>query len=360
MRIESVGLAPCIQRQEDPGWTFARGGIPQVRGWVVRIVEAGGTTGYGYAHALPQVTGSPEAVPGAVEALGQRLVGRDTDDLAALCVEMEAALAHAPGTRAGLEMALYDLVARGLGTPVGTLLGGRMRAAIPMGRLLALKPPEAMADAAAHLAAEGYGTLKIKLSGEVALDAARIAAVRAAVGPDVRLTLDPNQAYSAKGFLGAFDRFQEHAIALVEQPVPASDYAGLALLTARLPVPVEADESAASLADVQRLAATRMVDVVNLKVPKLGGVRATLAAIAVAEAAGIGVRFGAAFGPSLLQAFSAHLAAGLARMEHACELAEHLHLLDDPFTPLPVVGGVMAVPTGTGTGVATLAYTKSH
>ena len=118
-----------------------------------------------------------------------------------------------------------------------------------------------------------------------------------------------------------------------------------------LPVAVEADESAASLADVVRLANDRAVDVVNLKVAKIGGVRATLAAIEICEANAISCRFGASFGPSILQAFTAHLAAIPVRLEHACELAEHLHLLDDPFSPLPVVNGQLAVPDGIGSGV---------
>ena len=104
-------------------------------------------------------------------------------------------------------------------------------------------------------------------------------------------------------------------------------------------------------ADVTRLARERMCDVINIKIAKLGGVQATLAAIAVCEANGIGCRFGASFGPSLLQAFSAHLVARIVRLEHACELAEHQHLLDDPFTELPVVRGAVTVPDGIGTGV---------
>ncbi len=114
---------------------------------------------------------------------------------------------------------------------------------------------------------------------------------------------------------------------------------------------MEADESAASLADVVSLARDRAVDVVNLKVAKLGGVRATLAAIEACEANGIGCRFGASFGPSLLQAFTAHVAAIPSRMEHACEMAEHLHLMDDPFTPFAVENGEVAVPEGVGSGV---------
>jgi L-alanine-DL-glutamate epimerase-like enolase superfamily enzyme len=94
-----------------------------------------------------------------------------------------------------------------------------------------------------------------------------------------------------------------------------------------------------------------MCDVINLKVTKLGGIRNTLKAVAICEAGGVGCRLGAAFGPSLLQAVSAHIAAAFRRLEYPCELAEHLHLLDDPFTPLPVENGAVTVPSESGSGV---------
>ncbi|NKE45493.1 hypothetical protein HB662_11955 [Roseomonas frigidaquae] len=355
MRIASIETLPCVQRQEDPSWNFARGAIPNVRGWIIRVRDTDGAEGFGYGHAMALVTGLPEALPHAVAHYEKLLKDRPLADLAAHAEAMGAALVHAPGARAGVEMALHDLLARRLSIPVGTLFGGRFRDRIPCARLLALKPPEGMAEKAAALVAEGYRALKVKFSGDPALDAARLAAIRAAVGPAVRLSLDPNQAYSAKGFLQLFERICVHDIALVEQPVPASDWDGLALLTARLGVPVEADESAASLTDVARLARTRMVDVMNLKPTKIGGIRDTLAAIAICEAAGIGVRFGASFGPGLLQAFTSHLAASLKHLEHSSELAEHAHLLDDPFAPYPVVDGSVAVPDAPGTGLDLIA-----
>ncbi len=351
MKIATVTFEPCVQRQEDTAWKFARASIPEVRGWTIRIGSDDGVTGIGYGHALAAVTGHAAGVGAALELLKPRLIGRDTADLAALVAELDTTVVYNPSAKAGLEMALYDLIARGLDTSVGTLVGGRHRASIPCSRLIPLKQPEEMAAKCAALALEGYRTLKLKLSGEPDLDRDRIAACRAALGPAVKLTLDPNQSYSAKGFLKAWGAFEAHDIALVEQPVPAHDTRGLALLTAELSVAVEADECANSLADVTRLAHARAADVINLKIPKLGGVGATLAAIAVCEAHGIGCRFGASFGPSLLQAFTAHLVARIAKLEHACELAEHLHLLDDPFTPLPVVDGTLAVPTSSGTGV---------
>lgn len=351
MRIASIETIPCVQRQEDANWSFARGAIPEVRGWIIRVRDSDGAEGFGYGHAMALVTGVPEALPHNVAHFAKLLMGRPLADLNAHAEAMGTALVHAPGARAGVEMALHDLLARRLGTPVGTLFGGRFRETIRCARLLALKSPEGMAEKAAALVAEGYRALKVKFSGDAALDAARLAAIRGAVGPEISLSLDPNQAYSAKGFLKLFDRICVHDIALVEQPVPASDWDGLALLTARLGVPVEADESAISLTEVTRLAQARMVDVMNLKPTKIGGIRDTLAAIAICEASGIAVRFGASFGPGLLQAFTSHLAASLKRMEHSSELAEHAHLLDDPFQPYPVVDGAVAVPVGPGTGL---------
>ena len=133
--------------------------------------------------------------------------------------------------------------------------------------------------------------------------------------------------------------------------MPAADWDGLALLTRTLPVAIEADESAQTVHDVQRLVAARVVDVVNLKITKLGGLRRFQQAVQLCEAGGVVARVGAAFGPALLQAFAAHAASSIGALPHACELAEHLQLLDDPFTPMAVAEGVATLPGGPGCGV---------
>jgi len=103
--------------------------------------------------------------------------------------------------------------------------------------------------------------------------------------------------------------------------------------------------------DVFRLVADRVVDVINLKITKLGGLRKFVQAVALCEAGGVQCRVGAAFGPALMQAMSVQAASVVTALPWACELSEHLHLLDDPFTTLPVVGGVIEVPELAGCGV---------
>jgi L-alanine-DL-glutamate epimerase-like enolase superfamily enzyme len=351
MTITSATLRPCTQALGDPEWKFARAQVPRLEGWVLCLADDEGHQGLGYCHAIPAISTHGAGAQAGLALLAPRLVGRSLDDLAATVDELDATLAFAPTVKAAIDMALHDLLARRLGVPVHVLLGGKLRSTVALSRILPIKAPEAMAAQAAQLAEQGYGQLKLKLSGDTALDVQRVAAVRAAVGDAVALTLDPNQSYNAKQMIGAFSKMERHGIALIEQPVPAADIAGLALLTRTLPVAIEADESAQSVRDVFRLVSERTVDVINLKVTNLGGLRRFLQAVRICEAGQVACRMGAAFGPALLQAMGLQAASVIAQLPYACELSEHLHLQDDPFTALPVQRGTLALPDGPGCGV---------
>lgn len=356
MPIVTADPRPCTQRQADPEWKFARATVPILPGWVIALTDENGITGLGYCHAIAAVTTHGEGAEAALRFLAPLLIGREPEDLAAIMDLVEVALVGNRSAKAAIDMALHDLVARRAGLPLSALMGGRYRERIPQSRILPIKAPAAMAKGAAELVAKGYRPLKIKLAGDAA-DIQRVTEIRAAAGRGVTLTLDPNQTYSAKGFLAAWRHFEPLDIALVEQPVPAADWGGLALLTRSLPVAIEADESVETVADVLRVVEGRVADVVNLKLTKLGGVRNFVTAARILEAGQIAARMGAAFGPSLLQGASAHAAASLRHMPHACELSEHDHLHDDPFTGLPIEAGFVAVPAGPGCGVT---YADGH
>lgn len=351
MKITHASVKPCIQGLADPQWKFARAKVPRLEGAVLELRDEDGHIGLGYVHAIPAISTHGAGAAAALEFLAPRLVGRRCDDIAALMEEVEATLAFQPTVKAGIDMALHDLLARRLAVPVHVLLGGKLRDSVALARILPIKSPDEMALLAARLAGEAYGQLKLKLAGDTATDIQRIAAVRAAVGPDVVLTLDPNQSYHAKQLIGAFAKMERYDIALIEQPVPAADIAGLALLTRTLPVAIEADESAQSVRDVFRLVSERVVDVINLKVTNLGGLRNFVQAVRICEAGQVACRLGAAFGPALMQAMSLQAACIPKALPYACELSEHLHLQDDPFMPLPVLAGRLSLPGGPGCGV---------
>lgn len=351
MKIAAVHVEPCTQRLRDPTWKFARAGVPQLEGHVLVLTGDDGVRGLGYVHAIPAISTHGAGARSALDWLMPMLLNRRVADLAAIMEEVDTCLAFNTSVKAAIDMALHDLQARQLGVPVHVLLGGAHRQTVAQSRILAIKAPAEMATQAALLVQQGYRQLKLKLSGDTGLDLLRIAAVRDASGPDVALTLDPNQSYDAKQMMRAYARFERLDIALIEQPVPAADWRGLAMLTRSLPVAIEADESAQSVHDVFRLVSERVVDVINLKITKLGGLRHFVEAVRICEAGGVVCRVGAAFGPALMQAMSLQAASVIRALPHACELAEHQHLLDDPFTALPVVDGSINVPQDPGCGV---------
>jgi len=352
MKITHAEIRPCLQPLQDPSWKFARATVPYLEGHVLALTDDQGNTGLGYAHAIPAISTHGAGARASLEWLTPGLIGRDLCEIGAIVDEVDACLAHNITAKAAIDMALHDLLARRLGVPLHVLFGGARRESIPQARILAIKTPLEMGRKAEQLVGEGYRQLKLKLSGDTALDVERVASVRAAAGAAVMLTLDPNQSYDAKQMMSAFARMERHDIALIEQPVPAADWKGLKLLTDSLPVAIEADESAQTVHDVLRLVSDRVVDVVNLKITKFGGIRRFMEAARICEAGSVVCRVGAAFGPALLQAAAAHVASTLVRLPYGCELSESQHLANDPFAPLQYNEGAIVVPRSPGCGVA--------
>lgn len=351
MKIAAVALEPCTLRKQDPAWRFARGASPVTEGVIVTLTGDDGTQGYGYASATPHMGATRETLLAALKLLSPLLSGRDSIEITKLLQMLDRELAGHYQAKAAIDCALHDLNAKALGVPLYHLLGGKLRDSLPVLRILAIKSPDEMAAQAERLVQAGYRHLKIKVEGGVELDIARVAAIRERVGDGVHLTIDGNQAYSVKDAVRALTGMARYHIDLAEQPIAANDFAGLKLLTDSVPVTIEADESADSLDAVFRLVSGRMVDSISLKIPKLGGVRNTLAAARLCEAAHVSCRLGAAVGSRLLAAHAVHVAVALPSCDYACELGEFDRLLDDPFTGIEIQSGSITVPEHAGCGV---------
>jgi L-alanine-DL-glutamate epimerase-like enolase superfamily enzyme len=351
MRIARVELTPCTLRKEDPKWRFALGASPTTEGIIVTIATDSGARGYGYASATPHMGATRESLSAALGRFVPILIGRDPFAVEEILLALDAETAGHRQAKAGVDCALHDVAAHELGIPLCNLLGGKVRDRVPILRILAIKTPGEMAAQAEALAARGYHYLKIKLEGRVAEDVARVRAIREVIGADIHLTVDANQSYSVDDAVAALTEMAAFGVELAEQPVAAGDFAGLKRVTDSVPMTVEADESAAGVADVFQLVSMQIVDAVSLKIPKLGGLRNTIAAARICEAGQVRYRMGAAVGSRLLSAQAMHLAAALPRMDYACELGEFERLLDDPFEGIAVVEGTLALPEGPGSGV---------
>ena len=349
--IRDLVATPNIMPKDDPTWKFALAATSQIEGLILRITTEDGHTGYGYASAVPHMGSSMTTLQAELDLFRSHLVGKNGWNLEAILAGLDRALRGSQQAKAAIDCALYDLQANALGVPLNRLFGGVVRTEVPILRILAIKTPDEMAAQAQKLFDKGYRYFKIKVHGEVDEDVARVKAIRKQVGPSAHLTIDANQAYTVKDAVTAISRMSEFGLDLAEQPVHVEDREGLALVTKMVPVTIEADEAAGSLREVYDLVSRRIVDAVSLKIPKLGGLRNTVAAARICEAGGIKYRFGAAVGSRLMSAHAVHLACALPGVDYACELGEFDRLLDDPFEGIEIENGVLKLPSGPGSGV---------
>jgi L-alanine-DL-glutamate epimerase-like enolase superfamily enzyme len=352
MKIVEVRIDESVLPKKDKDWKFALAASGVTEGWILSIRGEDGTVGYGYASTMNHYGAPHEAVKGALDRLCKRLVGRDAREIASILAEFDRAMVGNNQAKCAIDCALHDLMARSLGVPICDLFGGPAVRQFATLRILPIKSPADMARNARALADNGVRHFKIKVHGDVDEDVARVAAVRAELGPEAHLTIDANQSYAVKDAIRALNLMAPSRIDLAEQPVKANDLAGLKAVTEAVPVTVEADEAAYSLDQVMILVRERIVDAISLKITKLGGLRNSYAAAQICEAGGVRYRMGAHVGPMLLAAHAMQLAAALPGIWYACELSEFDGLAEDPWEGLDLIDGVLHLSDAAGCGVS--------
>ncbi|NDA46338.1 MAG: hypothetical protein EBY21_03505 [Alphaproteobacteria bacterium] len=360
MQIQNVAILPCHMPQSDPKWRFSIHANRVSKGWLVELTGANGIMGYGYASATRHMGANSEGLKGTLDDFAKLLLGRDSADVEDILVTLDHHLKGMNQAKAAIDCALHELNARSLNVPLYHLFGGKRRDRLPVMRVLSLKQPDEMAQKGLELVAAGYTHIKIKVEGDVALDSARVKAIREAVGPAIRLIIDANQAFKPKEAILLAQKVVDQRVEIFEQPCKSDDYAGLKLVTQNSPIAIEADESAGSVHEVMQLVAHRIVDMVSLKVPKLGGLRNTLAAARICEAGDIPYRLGAHVGPRLMTAQAMHLAASLPHLSFACEFGEFVRLENDITQGVENINGFVSVSDQSGSGASLRADAAAH
>jgi L-alanine-DL-glutamate epimerase-like enolase superfamily enzyme len=321
------------------------------RGLLVKAVADSGIEGYGYSDLFPRTGETPESARSLIEAvLKPKVVGRDLDDLARIRTDMDRVLTGNPRAKAALEGSLYDLLARSVHMPLYLLLGGRYRSEIKVIKMVSVGEPEAMADEAKTLARQGLA-LKLKMSGKLALDLTRVAQVRNAVGDNVFIKVDANEAYDAKTAIRLAKGLADQGVEIFEQPTPRDQLDALWEVKRHAPIKIEADQSVRSLADANHLIKNRMVDAINTGIAKIGGIHEVRKIAELCELAGIRCALSNTAGSMVGDAAAVHLAASTPGIAAHCELGEFEVVSGDPFFGLAIEKGAIRIPEGEGLGV---------
>ena len=349
-RVEAIRAFPIRIPLSDP-LTTSRRAYARFDGVLVRITDEGGAEGWGEARESPHITG--ETREGILELLrgrlGAALIGADPFDLADAHARMDAVLSGNTGARSALDIALHDLAGRIAGRPVANLLGGAPGGPVASSKAVSVGATDRMVADARRLAAAGFATLKIKTGIDAEAELAAIAAIRAAVGREIRLKLDANQGWTLAEATRFLERAVRHDIQMVEQPLAAHDLAGHAALRRRTPIPVMLDESVHGPRDALRALDAGAADLVNIKLLKTGGLAPARDVAAICTAAGVACQIGT-LDTSIGSAAAVHLV-------HACrgirfaEINGPTRLRRDVGRGFTVQGGQAVLAAGAGLGI---------
>jgi muconate cycloisomerase len=239
---------------------------------------------------------------------------------------------------------------------VSSLFGGARTEALEVAWALATgNAARDIEEAKQVMNAGRHRSFKIKVgAGDPDADAARVAAVKQALGECASVRIDANQAWDEPTARKVIARLEKAGVDLIEQPVKRHDHAALRRLSRRFCVPLMADEAVATPTDAFALAKERACDVFALKIAKSGGLTETAKVAAVAEAAGIALYGGTMLEGTIGTLASAHLFAALPQpLSFGTELFGPLLLEDDIVTEQPTYSQfAVKVPTAPGIGVA--------
>jgi len=346
MKIRALRTRPVLVPFPRPPIS-ASGAIPKAALVLFDLETDEAITGRSYVFGFTPWALGP--ITGSAQGLFETIKG---DVLAP--VEIEGKLRRAltlldsPGivglALAGIDMALWDALARARGVPLVSLLGGAPRS-IPAYNSTGLwvQPVEGLADEAESLLAEGFTAVKLRLGrDDFAQDLAAVRAVKQRIGERATLMCDFNQRLTVSEALRRGRALDGEGLYWIEEPIRHDDYEGYAQIAAQVATPIQTGENLVDTFEMARAIALRSLDFVMPDVQRIGGVTGWLRAAALAHAHGIEMS------SHLFPEFSVHLL-GVTPTCHWLEFMDWAApLLQEP---LRVEHGLAQIPARPGAGM---------
>ena len=253
---------------------------------------------------------------------------------------------------AGLEMALWDIVGQAAGRPLYQLWGGAVRDCIDYFGFIQGDTAEELAASARALQGENFSVIYMKVGRGEKTDLRNVRAVRAALGPGVKLRVDANGAWDIFTAKNMIRRLSEFDLEFVEQPVDGRSLAALKQVRAASPAPIAVDQGAHSLEEVYEVCRTQAADVVVLSPHETGGAANFKKAAAISEAACLPVCLHGQFTSGLTDLFQFHLAVTLPNLTDGNQIMHQLLVEDLLAGPsLTPAGGCLGLDRFTGPGL---------
>ena len=331
--------AEILELKTKHPFIIARGSRDTYRTVMVRLIDGDGVEGWGEAAPQRYYGETAETVLAAMQAYATALPGNvfhleDAESALAL------ALAGNNSARAALSTALHDLAGKRLGVPVHRMWG-LDPARCPVSTFtIGIDTLERIRIKVAE--AKEYPVLKIKLGTDD--DRAILTAIRETT--DKELRVDANAGWTRKQAIGMLPVLAEFGVTVLEQPLEPADLEGLAMVTRHARIPVIADESCITAADIPALVGK--VDGINIKLAKTGSLREAIRMIAIARAHHMMVMVGCMIESSI----GITAAAQFCPLVDICDLDGAALLGHDPYVGATIERGQLRLPEGPGLGLS--------
>lgn len=262
---------------------------------VLRLELENGIVGWGEAQVIGTWGGdhgarygeTPRMTAHAInDVLLPAIAGQNVTEIEQLHGRMNSVLRGYPYAKAAIDVALHDSIGKIYGVPVYQLLGGKVREGTALAHSIGIMDADSAAREAAEVIAEGITTIKVKIGVEAERDIKVVAAVRDAIGSAGKIRVDANQGYrtwrEAVRVIGAMEKYD---LVYAEQPVEG--LRAMAEVSARVNVPVMADESAWTPEDVLEIVRLNAAQMLSVYYTKPGGLARSKRLLAVAGAASL-------------------------------------------------------------------------
>jgi len=274
---------------------------------IVGVETDTGLVGYGEVCPLGPfyLPAYAEGVRAGLRELAPHLIGMDPRELHKLNHRMDAALKGHPYVKSGIDIACWDLLGQFTGLPVCTLMGGRFGESIRLYRAISQGSPEQMAESVAGYRRDGYTRFQLKVGGDADTDIERIRQVRAILPPTDRLVADANTGWTQHEAMRVARAIRDLDV-YIEQP--CLTYEECLAVRRHTDNPFVLDENVDGLDMLLRAKADLAMDVVNLKISKLGGLTKTKQVRDLCVSMGIAMTLEDSWGGDIITAAIAHLA----------------------------------------------------
>lgn len=335
-------------------FTIALGTLTHSNHVLVRMEDDKGRVGWGECTTFHSVYGYDQK--SLYDVLTAYLIpavkGCDPRNMKILHQKMDQVIPFNLMAKCGIDLAAYDLVGQTDDVPVYSLTGGKRVDRVPVTAAVGIDSPEQTAAMAEQLVEKGFNTIKIKIGLDPVKDLERVKIIRETLGNEIKLRVDANQGYDRSTALKVLEQMEPLALEWMEQPLPDWDLEGLAMLADYLETPIALDESVYTVHDAQRVIAAGAADVINIKVPKCGGIYRSQQIAALCEKNGIICFLGGCLETTPGTAAQAHFYTSTQNIISAAEMEGPWCYVDDVVKNLmEIENGMIKIPDGPGFGV---------